>query len=253
MPILSTSHIPLSKIKTDSSRSSYNQSLIDEIANLILQGDGLISPLVVMQEPTLIHYKLISGFLEYHASMRARELNLEKAESVQAYIIGIDFEEERKKALEAQVTKFKETKASAAPAKLPEVVGEALKNLESRFDGFQYDVTARLESFNINLKNLSHVLNEVIKTVSNSEKMDKKSPGKVPKPKIKININDPSLTVMNLRKVGGIGDSNAQQILDLRNRKGGKFDSLNDLLEMNGVGMKTFTKWTEGEVALVCE
>lgn len=244
MPILSTSHVPLSKIRTDNLRSNHNYNLVEEVANLILQGDGLISPLVLMQESTLIHYKLIGGFLEYHAAMRAREINLEKAENVQAYIIGIDFEETRKKALESQVEKLKNSNSKNPSDSLPEAVNQALSNLESHFSTMSHEVAAKLE-------NLSRSSDSFLKGVSTIE--DQLSAIAPLVPKSKININDPNLTVKNLCNINGIGKKYAEAILNYRDKNGGKFRSLSELSKVPGLTSGKVKPWITIGAVLVCE
>lgn len=242
MPVLLTNHVPLSRIKTDDSRSQYDSQLIEELAQLILQGEGLISPLIIEQEPTLLTFRLISGFLEYHAAMRAREIDLRKAESIQAFIIGADFEEARKQALEAQVKKLKSSNQTLVS--LPKAVGQALNNLESHFSTMSRDVSANFEG----IKHLAE------KTSSDVASVDRKLDVLIPLvPKSRININDPKLTVADLCKVHNLGKSNARKILELRKKRGGKFDSLNDLTELPRVNQNTVSKWTTPGPVLMCE
>lgn len=241
MPALSTNYVPLSRIKTDDSRSSHDSQLIEELAQLILQGEGLISPLIIEQEPTLLTFRLVSGFLEYHAAMRAREINLEKAENIQAFIIGVDFEESRRKALEAQIAKIKD---GTPPPPLPDAVGKALNNLESHFSVMQKDVAVTLESIN-------YASTEVLKGVVS---IDRKFDALLPLvPKSQININSPKLTVEELCRVNGIGKKYAQEILDYREQNGGRFMSLNDLAQVPGLSMAKIRPWTTTGAVLVCE
>lgn len=55
----------------------------------------------------------------------------------------------------------------------------------------------------------------------------------------KVNIN--KATIEDLRKISGIGEKRAQEILDARDSKGG-FKSIDDLLTISGIGQKTLEK-----------
>lgn len=55
----------------------------------------------------------------------------------------------------------------------------------------------------------------------------------------KVNIN--KATIEDLRKIPGIGEKRAQEILDARDTKGG-FKSIDDLLTISGIGQKTLEK-----------
>lgn len=55
----------------------------------------------------------------------------------------------------------------------------------------------------------------------------------------KVNIN--KATIKDLRKIPGIGEKRAQEILDARDSKGG-FKSIDDLLTISGIGQKTLEK-----------
>lgn len=55
----------------------------------------------------------------------------------------------------------------------------------------------------------------------------------------KVNIN--KATIEDLRKIPGIGEKRAQEILDARDSKGG-FKSIDDLLTISGIGQKTLEK-----------
>lgn len=55
----------------------------------------------------------------------------------------------------------------------------------------------------------------------------------------KVNIH--KATIEDLRKIPGIGEKRAQEILDARDSKGG-FKSIDDLLTISGIGQKTLEK-----------
>jgi len=55
-----------------------------------------------------------------------------------------------------------------------------------------------------------------------------------------LNLNQ--ATVAELEKLPGIGDKHARSIVAARNARGGQFDSLDQLLTIDGIGPKTVDK-----------
>lgn len=67
-------------------RQQYSESAIEAGAQLILQLGGVITPLILRREG-IDAYQLVAGSLEYYAALRAKELDLAQAETINAYII----------------------------------------------------------------------------------------------------------------------------------------------------------------------
>ncbi len=67
-------------------KSSFQESEIEQLADLILAANGLIRPLI-LKDAGGEKYTVIEGDLEYHAAVRAKEKNLLQAEEVNAFII----------------------------------------------------------------------------------------------------------------------------------------------------------------------
>ncbi len=66
--------------------SNFNQSEIDKLARLILETNGLLRPLI-LKETGFEQYEVVSGHLEYHSAVRAKEKDARKAEMVNALVI----------------------------------------------------------------------------------------------------------------------------------------------------------------------
>ena len=84
--LLSPEFILVKEITSNVPRSNFNESDIQELAELILEAEGLIKPITVI--PTGIDsYEVIDGHLEYWAAVRAKEINPRKGERITAIVI----------------------------------------------------------------------------------------------------------------------------------------------------------------------
>jgi competence protein ComEA len=59
-------------------------------------------------------------------------------------------------------------------------------------------------------------------------------------PTFRVNVNQADWVTLSL--IPGVGEKLAKAIVDARFARGGKFESLDDLLKVDGIGEKTLTK-----------
>ncbi|OIP76896.1 MAG: hypothetical protein AUK48_05120 [Oscillatoriales cyanobacterium CG2_30_44_21] len=83
---LSTSLVAVKKIIDPTSHSSFDPEQVERLAQLILQLEGLINPLIV-RRASFQSYEVVEGHFEYQAAARAREIDPRKGEMISAYII----------------------------------------------------------------------------------------------------------------------------------------------------------------------
>jgi hypothetical protein len=113
--------VNIEDIKTDSKASDFNAKEIDLVANSILQAGGLYRPLLISQDET--GYKLFPGHeLAYHASIRAKELDIKKAEEANAFIVSKDH---------AQSSEQQVDRLRGSEPKLSEPEGDFIKPFRS--------------------------------------------------------------------------------------------------------------------------
>lgn len=103
---LSPMIVLVKKIHCATPRQHFSEAAIEAGAQLILQAGGVINPLILRREG-IEYYHLVAGELEYYAALRAKELNLAQAESINAYIL----EEENEVVLQEQVKLFRQSTA----------------------------------------------------------------------------------------------------------------------------------------------
>ena len=76
-------------ISSDLPRSNFVESELDKLADLILESNGLLRP-IILQQSRAGKYKVIEGHREYYAAVIAKGKNLEKGEMVNAFVIDAD-------------------------------------------------------------------------------------------------------------------------------------------------------------------
>lgn len=78
--------VDVKSINSDVPRSSFVESDLEELANNILETDGLIRPLILRQTAPE-KYTVVEGHREYYAAVKAKEKDIKKAEMVNAFVV----------------------------------------------------------------------------------------------------------------------------------------------------------------------
>ncbi len=86
MRTLSPSIVLVKNIHSTIPQDQFPADKIEQGAQLILAIEGVINPLILRREG-MLDYQIIAGHFEYYAAKRARELDLERGESINAYIV----------------------------------------------------------------------------------------------------------------------------------------------------------------------
>jgi len=89
---LQTRLIAVRKINSSHTRSSLSEERIEKLAKLIIDSEGIISPIIV-KRTSLESYEVVDRHFEYYAAVRARELSPLKGEMIQAIILEPENEE----------------------------------------------------------------------------------------------------------------------------------------------------------------
>jgi ParB-like nuclease domain len=83
--------VDIKDINSDLPRSNFIESDLERLANLILETDGLIRPLILKKSGDE-KYTVIEGHREYYAALIAKEKNSSKAEMVNAFVINANIQ-----------------------------------------------------------------------------------------------------------------------------------------------------------------
>jgi hypothetical protein len=84
--------VNVKSIFCDVPRSNFVESELEQLADFILETDGLIRPLI-LKEIGVQQYAVIRGHREYYGAVIAKEKDLKKAEMVNAFIIESEIQE----------------------------------------------------------------------------------------------------------------------------------------------------------------
>ena len=210
---LSTSLVAVKKIKSTVLRSAFSEEKLEFAAQLILQSEGVINPIVV-RRTSLKSFEVVDGDFEYYAAARAREIDPRKGEMIGVYIMDSENEE----ILSKQVQFFREKDALAAQKNefSSHSLEQFLTNLELRLENI---ANQRFESA-IEKQKLEVQVSELQKQIN-----QKIEPLEV--------FNNLSVYEITLRlKSTGINEKKAAQIAELTEseRRKEKFKSLNDVV-----------------------
>lgn len=125
--------VDVKNITSDTPRSNFAETDLDNLADIILKSGGIIKPLI-LKPLDLENYTVVDGHFEYYAAVRAREKNAREGEMVNAFVISPKSEDIVLK----QVAALKEVEPSSSqqvkPLPVPTNLESRLANLELRFE-----------------------------------------------------------------------------------------------------------------------
>lgn len=128
--------VDVKNIEPSVPRSNFLDRDIELLAQAILDGEGLLRP-IILKSIGLEQYKVIGGDLEYYAAARAKEKDPRRGEMVNAFIISSKDEKTAIKQIEALAgVASKEVSEVDGKFNRPEIVNLELRitNLEARYE-----------------------------------------------------------------------------------------------------------------------
>ncbi len=114
-------------INSNKERSIFPEEIIENLARSILELDGLLKPLILLQTG-LESYKVVSGHLEFYAAKRAKEIDPRKGEMVGAFV----FSKELPGAIENQISLLENYHGS--PQTPDTIINQRLTSIEQRLN-----------------------------------------------------------------------------------------------------------------------
>ena len=84
--------VDMKDITSDIPRSNFYEADLDSLADMIIDGGGIIRPLI-LKATGAETYTVVDGHFEYYAAVRAREKNPRKGEMVNAFVISAKAED----------------------------------------------------------------------------------------------------------------------------------------------------------------
>lgn len=91
-PFVKFNYVDVSAIKSDTKKTDFPDEQIEQLSDMILETGGLLNPILLTQSG-LNEFKVLSGDLEYHAAVRAKEKNLRQGELINAIVASPSLQE----------------------------------------------------------------------------------------------------------------------------------------------------------------
>jgi hypothetical protein len=237
---LSTSLVAIKKITCTKPRSNFADEQLEQAAQLILESEGVINP-VVVRRTSLQSFEVVDGDFEYYAAARAREIDPHKGEMLGVFII----EDENEEALTKQVKVFRKQNISS-PGEIPagvDVSASRLINMESRTTNIESRITNQELRSEKRTDELGEELKREIKNINNRlNDLENRLPKPVEPLEALNNWNLTKLT-SKLSKVN-VNTKIVEKIFNER-EVNGKYSSFINVLERmkgKGLGDKTMIK-----------
>ncbi|RCJ24959.1 hypothetical protein A6S26_17290 [Nostoc sp. ATCC 43529] len=234
---LATSLVAVKKITSSKLRSIFADNELEQAARLILDSEGVINPIVV-RRTSLQSYEVVDGDFEYHAAVRAREIDPRKGEMIGVFII----ESENEETLTKQVELFRKPKVFI-PNNVPrssDGIESRLINMESRSSNTESRLTNLESRFENRTIELQTELRLEIKNINDKLKEIEYRIPKPIEPLEALNTLSISELTSKLRRVG-INIKIIEKIINERDNE--KFKSFSNVVDrIKGLGDKTMLK-----------
>lgn len=236
--LLSISFVPVKQITSSVPRSKFSDEDIENIANLILKGEGIINPLI-LRSNSLESYEVVDGHFEYYAAARAREKDLRKGEMIGAFII----EPSNQESIEEQVKLLRNQKHHSdnkITNNNSNIYETHIINMESRITNIESRLTNLESRIEKRTNELQEEWKREIKSITNKiNEIDSKLPKPI-EPLDALNNLSVSELTSKLKRANV-----SQKIIDsiLNERKNGNFQSFGNVVKrVEGLGDKTMLK-----------
>lgn len=218
--------VDVKSITSDVPRSNFAEADLDSLADIILEAEGIIRPLVV-KATGIENFTIVDGHFEYYAAVRAKEKDSRKGEMVNAFVISPKFED----IVVKQAAILRGKKSSDTPVKTT----SDTTNLESRLQNLEL----RLE------KQINELKSEINQERKTTYEKFKQLENRIPQPShplTLINTLDKEQLSLKLKRSRiSRAEKIAKAIVDARVKKSNQeFTDYCDVVSsVNGLGDKT--------------
>jgi hypothetical protein len=202
-------------VSSPKSRDEFSEVQLTEAAQLILAGEGVINPPILLKTGMDPHtglesYTVVDGHFEYYSAMLAREINARKGETINAYVIEA---EEDETLFREQIRMFRDSgRATTAPVVTSSENAEVMRSLNG-ISRQLANVPSQVKDLitielNRQVSGLSKEINEIAKQYSEirllMEEVKKGGKGIVGRPAGSQKITKPKLSPEVKEKIKGL-------------------------------------------------
>ncbi len=160
--------VDVKNISCDVPRSNFAEPDLEQLADFILEVDGLIRPLI-LKEIGLEKYTVIEGCREYYGALRAKEKDLKKAEMVNAFVITPKIEQ-------GAISQLKLLSENAQPITNLEIPAETKETgLEQLLPALASIISQQLQPLTQEIAKVTAQLNEhkkILESLNHSSKIE---------------------------------------------------------------------------------
>ncbi len=139
---LSTSLVDLDNITPKVSISNFSMDEIENMANLIIRVGGVIRP-VILKKTGFESWEVVAGDFEYYATVKALEINPDFSETIRAFTIKEEEEENVKK--QQEILRYLDAPIAESP-EVPINVQDSQVDLTKMFNNLTLNLTKELNS-----------------------------------------------------------------------------------------------------------
>ncbi|MCT7964795.1 hypothetical protein NG799_00440 [Laspinema sp. D1] len=261
--MISFSLVDVKSIASTVSRSTFPETALDSLSDLMLECDGLLRPLV-LKRTGVESYTVVDGHLEYYAAVRAREKNPRKGEMVYAFVFAPKNEEIILKQTEL-LKSFGESKSNQGVKESPvqatiQPNQEVLKDLpvqtsiqpdlEARFLNIEVRIDTRLNElkaeYSQNLQRIEEMLDQ--KVEERVKDIESRNPKPAPLLESLNNLELPEPQLYSRLRKAGINKNIIDNIIKERNTTPFEpFVNFEDVIaRIDKLGDKTMIKMIDG-------
>jgi hypothetical protein len=261
--MISFSLVDVKIIDSPVSRSTFPETALDSLSDIMLECDGLLRPLV-LKRMGVESYTVVDGHLEYYAAVRAREKNPRKGEMVYAFVFAPKNEELILKQTEL-LKSFAESKSNQgvkiSPAQAPlqpdqerlqdlPVQTAIQPDLEARFLNIEVRIENRMSELKAEYSQNLHRIEEMLdqKVEERLKDIESRNPKPAPLLESLNNLELPESQLASRLKKAGINNKIIANIVNERNTTPFEpFINFEDVMaRINGVAAKTMIKMIDG-------
>ncbi|BAY81940.1 hypothetical protein NIES267_14180 [Calothrix parasitica NIES-267] len=229
--------VDVKSITSDVPRSNFAEADLENLADIILESEGIIRP-VVVKATGIESFSVVDGHFEYYAALRAKEKDARKGEMVNAFVISPKLEDLVVK--QAEILRGEEP--SEQPVKIVSNTSDSPKishtsntdKIESRLQNLELRLEKQINDLNSIIRQERETTDEELKQIKNQ----------IPQPShplTLINTLDENELALKLKR-SKISKSEklAKAIIDAREKKtNNKFTDYRDVFNsVRSLGIK---------------
>ncbi len=163
-----TSLVDIDKITSKIPRSNFAEEDLEKLAQLILQLDGIVQPLVV-EETSLERYELVEGSFQFYGALKAWEFD-DEFETIRAFIVN----KKENDLISQQLNLLHDNETKTVTTVAPKEAVETNKDKDSRIDNLENRFNQYIENYQQDFENKIKQLKAQIEQINKQLAVDNK-------------------------------------------------------------------------------